>query len=298
MAAAIGRGSLKPVDTDFIDAMRAALSGQDLDPAFKALVLDLPSEDEMASEMHQRDGAANPETIHAAREALLGGLAQALSGDLLDAYQAMTETKPYTPNAADAGRRALKNRALHYLARLPNDRAQKLVATQFEQADNMSDSLPALTALVHTGAPAANAALDAFFQRWRGDSLVIDKWLATQAMAPGTDTLHRINALIRHEAFDWRNPNKFRALIGAFATGNPSRFHAADGSGYAFFADWLLKLDPVNPQTAARLTGAFETWRRYDASRQALIRAQLERIAGTEGLSKDTGEIVGRVLGD
>jgi len=298
MAADIGRGNLKPPPKAFIEAMRATLTHPDLDPAFKALVFDLPSEDELAREMHVRDGAADPETIHAARDVMLGGLAEALSKELLDAYEAMEDRGPYSPDAESAGRRALKNRALAYLARLENAKAKALVAAQFHEADNMSDSLPALAALVHTNAPTAEAALSTFYQRWSGDSLVIDKWLAVQATAPLPITLVRVDALTRHEAFDWRNPNKFRALIGAFATANPSRFHAADGSGYAFFTDWLLKLDPVNPQTAARMAGAFETWRRYDAKRQRLIKAQLERIAGTEGLSKDTREIVGRVLGD
>ncbi len=298
MASDFARGSTKPAPEAFTDAMRSALVDEALDPAFKALVFDLPSEDELAREMHSLTGAADPEAIHAARDALTRQLATALSSELLTVYEAMVSRGPYAPDAEDAGKRALKNRALGYLARLDRPEARELVDAQFRDADNMSDSLPALAALVHTGAPTANASLSAFYDRWSEDSLVIDKWLAVQATAPRLDTLDRIKTLTGHAAFDWRNPNKFRSLIGAFAMGNPSRFHAADGSGYRFFTDWLLKLDPVNPQTAARMTGAFETWRRYDSARRNLLRGELERIVATPELSKDTLEIVGRVLGD
>jgi aminopeptidase N len=171
-----------------------------------------------------------------------------------------------------------------------------LAEAQFRGADNMSEQAPALTALVHNGAPQAETALAAFQSRWREDTQVMDKWLTIQATAPRPDTLARIRALAEAPDFPWRNPNKFRALIGAFAAANPSRFHAADGSGYGFVVDWLIRLDSVNPQTTARLAGSFETWRRYDARRQGLMRAAMERLAAAPGLSKDTADILARLL--
>jgi aminopeptidase N len=204
---------------------------------------------------------------------------------------------PYSPDAAAAGRRALRNRAMALLAARGGAEDFARAAAQFERADNMSEQFPALAALVHADAPQAPAALAALHDRWRDDPGVMDKWLAVQATAPAPDAAARVAALTEHPAFDWLNPNKFRSLIGAFATGNPSRFHAADGSGYALVADWLIRLDARNPQTTARLAGAFETWRLYDEGRQTLIRAQLERIAAAPGLSKDTADIVGRILG-
>jgi aminopeptidase N len=160
----------------------------------------------------------------------------------------------------------------------------------------MSEQLPALAALTHADAPQAAGALAAFLDRWRNDGNVIDKWLMVQATAPLPDAVKRVAALSEQPVFDWLNPNRFRALIGAFASGNPSRFHAADGSGYRFVADWLIRLDARNPQTTARLAGAFETLGLYDPARQALMRQELERIAAAPGLSKDTGDIVGRIL--
>ena len=142
---------------------------------------------------------------------------------------------------------------------------------------------------------AADAALDAFAADWRHDPLVMDKWRMLQATASRPDTLARVKALSEAPDFPWKTPNRFRSLVAAFAQ-NPYAFHQADGSGYRFLADWLIRLDPVNPQTAARVAGAFETWRRYDAKRKKLIRAELSRIAGTEGLSRDMAEIVSRML--
>jgi aminopeptidase N len=160
----------------------------------------------------------------------------------------------------------------------------------------MTEQAPALTLLVHGEAPQAAGALEAFYDRWKGEALVVDKWFAIQATSPAPGALERVRALTGHPAFTWLNPNRFRSLIGAFAMGAPSRFHAADGEAYAFYADWLLKLDARNPQVAARLAGAFETWRRYDDGRRKLILAQLRRILAAEGLSKDMRDIVGRTV--
>ena len=223
-------------------------------------------------------------------------LGNELSTDLTRIYELMTSDRPYSPDAASAGPRALKNRCLALLAATGSEQAFALAEAQFRAAGNMSDALPALTALAHEGAPVADGLLEAFHSRWQHDPLVVDKWLALQASAPLPGTLARVEALTGHPSFDWRNPNKFRALIGVLAGANPVVFHRPDGAGYRFLADWLIRLDALNPQTTARVAGAFETLRRYDPARQTLMRAELERIASVEGLSKNTSEIVERIL--
>ena len=155
--------------------------------------------------------------------------------------------------------------------------------------------MSALALLVAHGQ--AEAALAAFHAAWAHDRLVIDKWFAVQAAGTSPDrAVETVAALTRHPDFDWRNPNRFRSLIGSFAAGNPAGFHRADGEGYRLVVDWLIRLDPVNPQTAARLAAGFGTWQMFDARRRGLMRAELERLAALPGLSRDTGEIVGRLL--
>lgn len=222
-------------------------------------------------------------------------MARDLAPLLSDLRDAQRIDAPYSPDAASAGRRSLANAALALLARSPE--GQEAAARQAEEADNMTDRLAALTVLVHRGAPQAATALETFRARWDHDPLVMDKWRMIQATSPQPDAFARVKALSAAEDFPWRNPNRFRSLIGAFAAGNPARFHARDGAAYRFFADWVIRMDGVNPQTAARTAGAFETWRRYDGERQALIRTELERIAGHDGLSRDTSEMVSRMLG-
>ena len=290
MALPVLMGEAEPLP--FAGALGAALRDERADPAFRALLLALPSEDEIARETHARGGAADPDAIHAAADAAKAALAEALEAELRALYAEMEVPGPYRPDAADAGRRALRNACLALLARRPDGAA--LAAAQ-AGARNMSERLPALTALDHVGAPEAEAALAKFAEDWGHDPLVMDKWLTLQATSPRPDALARVRRLAEEPEFPWRNPNRFRSLIAAFAA-NHVRFHAADASGYRFLADWLIRLDPLNPQTAARVAGAFETWRRYDAGRQAAIRAELARIAGTEGLSRDMGEMVGRML--
>jgi aminopeptidase N len=219
-----------------------------------------------------------------------------LATDLTRIYKAVRSTEPYSPDASSAGQRALKNRCLALLSATGSREAFDLAEAQFRGADNMSDSLPALTVLTHEGAPQAEALLEDFHARWRHDPLVVDKWLALQASAPLPGTLTKVVALTRHPSFDWKNPNKFRSLIGVLAGANPVVFHSPDGAGYRFIADWLIRLDAHNPQTTARVTGVFESFRRYDTDRQALIRTELERMAAVETLSKNTREIVERIL--
>ncbi|MER2507795.1 MAG: aminopeptidase N C-terminal domain-containing protein, partial [Amaricoccus sp.] len=208
-------------------------------------------------------------------------------------YAANAVPGPYTPDAAAAGKRALRARALEFLTALDPDAHE--AAAQFAAADNMTERMTALTLLVGRGR--GEAALAAFHDDWRQDRLVIDKWFAVQAtQTPPALAVETVAALTRHADFDWRNPNRFRALIGGFAMGNLAGFHRADGRGYGLFIDWLIRLDPINPQTTARLAATMGNWTRFDEGRRALIRAELERLAALPGLSRDTGEIVGRLL--
>ncbi|MDT8344969.1 MAG: aminopeptidase N, partial [Thermohalobaculum sp.] len=273
------------------EALGRVLEDEGLDPAFRALALELPGEDEMAGEVVARGGLADPDAIHAALAAMRAHLGGALGGALAWARAAMAVAGPYSPDAAAAGRRALANRALVLMLAAGGAEAHRAAEAQADTADNMTDRIAALAALVHADAPGAAPRLAAFHADWRHDPLVLDKWLAVQASAPVADAAARVAALAGDAGFEWKNPNRFRALIGSFAMGNATGFHAADGSGYRLVADWLLRLDPVNPQTTARVAGCFETWRRYEPGRQALMQAELRRIAAVGTLSRNTREI-------
>ena len=281
----------------WLDGMGAVLADETLDHTFRAMALEVPGVDELSREIAAQDGLADPDAIHAATNSMRRAVGERLGDALARSYRALKDDRPYSPDAASAGRRALKNRCLALLGATRSAEAFALAEAQFRGADNMSDSLPALAVLVHEGAPGAGPLLAAFHDRWKDDPLVIDKWLALQASAPLPGALARIEALTHHPAFDWKNPNKFRSLVGVVAMANPVVFHGKDGAGYRFVADWLIRLDEVNPQTTARVAGAFETMRRYDGGRQALMRGELERMAAVKGLSKNTREIVERILG-
>ncbi|MEL7152988.1 MAG: aminopeptidase N, partial [Pseudomonadota bacterium] len=276
-------------------ALGNTLADASLDPAFKALVLDAPSVDEVSAELSGRGELVDPSAVHSAVTKMRKALGLALVDPLRAAYDAHQVPGPYAPDAEPAGKRALANRCLSLLAG-SSDVGLALAQTQFEQAENMTQSLAALRELVHNDAAGAETALETFHSRWQSDPLVIDKWLMLQASAPTSGALAQVSALTGHASFDWKNPNKFRSLIGVFAMANPVAFHAADGSGYAFVTDWLLKLDGHNPQTTARLAGVFETWKRYTEDRQTLMQAQMARMADHADLSKNTREIVERMM--
>jgi aminopeptidase N len=284
------------VPAAWVEGMGSVLADSSLDPAFRAMVLEVPGVDEISREIAAGGGLADPDAVHAALCEMRQTLGTKLSSRLTEFYELMKSGRPYSPDAASAGRRALKNRCLGLLAATGSAQAFALAEGQFRAADNMSDALTALTALVHEGAPVADTLLTDFHSRWQHDPLVIDKWLALQASAPLPGTLARVEALTGHPSFDWKNPNKFRSLIGVLAAANPVVFHRPDGAGYRFLADWLIRLDAVNPQTTARVAGAFETFRRYDPARQALMRGELERMAAVRSLSKNSREMVERML--
>jgi aminopeptidase N len=275
----------------FVAAFANVLRDGPDDPAFAAEALGLPSETYLAEQMEVVD----PDAIHAVRVHVRRELARALRAELLRKYESMAVPGPYSPDAKSAGKRALRNLALGYLMELEEPDIRALCARQFDAADNMTDRMAALATLANSQAPERDPALERFYADWKHEALVVDKWLAVQATSRLPDTLERVKRLTKHEAFDVRNPNKVYALIRSFAA-NHVRFHAADGAGYAFAADWVLKLDPLNPQIAARIARAFDRWRKFDAGRQAHARAALERIRDAQGLSKDVAEVVTKAL--
>ncbi|VTZ22495.1 Aminopeptidase N [Methylocella tundrae] len=280
-------------DQGFIDALGVVLN-KSSDPAYTAQMITLPSEADIARDMGED---VDPDAIHAARDALRQAIGKSLAAGLLSAYARHAENGPYSPDAEAAGRRALRNAALDlYCAGEPVEGA-RLAARQFEAADTMTNEIAALGALAQRAGSLREGALDTFYRRHAAEALVIDKWFALQAMIPETDTLERIQKLMRHAAFSLQNPNRVRSLIGAFATGNQTRFNAPDGSGYDFVAGVVLDLDQKNPQVAARLLAAFKSWRSLEAKRRGLAEAALRRIAAEGALSADVKDIVERSLG-
>ncbi|MEM9798290.1 MAG: aminopeptidase N [Pseudomonadota bacterium] len=278
-------------DAAWLDAVRAVALDTSADPAFRALALALPSEDDLAGSLHDAGVVPDPDVIHDARRAAGRAVATRLADDLEAARAACATPGPYDPRAEDAGQRALSAVLLRLMTHLDDGAAAQAA---FDAADNMTDRMAAFTCLLEAGDPEIAGRFEA---DWRHDRLVMDKWFMAQIAHEAPErAVETAENLTRHPDFDPANPNRFRAVIGGLAGGNPAGFHRADGAGYAFLADWLIRLDASNPQTAARMSTAFETWRRYDADRQALMRAALERMADG-AVSRDLGEMVGRMLG-
>ncbi|NKB54955.1 MAG: aminopeptidase N [Alphaproteobacteria bacterium] len=293
MVAAIQSGEIPETDESFIAAMRNILTGDAADKALLAQMLTLPGEEYLGNQMREVDVDA----VHAARETLRRSIATHLREPLTALYHGNAGNLPYSPDAAEAGRRRLRNTALGYLAALEEPEMTALCAVQYANADNMTDRIAALDILADLDSPERTAALADFYQTWKDDPIVTDKWLSIQAMSARPQTLDDVMHLLDHGAFSIRNPNRVRALIGAFCNSNQFRFHATDGSGYAFLADQILRLDPLNPQVAARLLAPLGPWRRFDAARQKLMKAQLQRILDIGNrLSMDVYEIASKSL--
>ncbi len=276
-------------DSLVAEALRTLLRDDALDPAFRDLVLTLPSEGVLAEQVEVID----PQAIHRARRALRRQLARALRDDLLAAYHAHHVGGDYRPDPDHAGRRALRNTALGYLAELGDDGAQRLMHDQLAQATNMTDRIAALACLVHNEAPGTAEALQRFYDDFEDEALVIDKWFSLQAAAPAT-TVARVRELMQHPAFTLKNPNRARSLLFAFCNSNPAQFHAPDGSGHAFWAEQVIALDAINPQVAARLARALDRWRKYTPALQAGMQAALDKVAAVKTLSNDVAEVIGK----
>jgi aminopeptidase N len=283
----------------WIDAFRALLVDERLDPAFRAEALTLPSEGYLLERMSPADPIAlRAAIIHLTRE---------LGSTLAEICHGLTHilwvTGPYRYHPLDAGRRALANLALRYLVAGGDVRGVPLALARFAAADNMTEYMGALGALTaSTDQAARNAALATFRNRFDGQILTLDKWFAIQAGAwrwskRARPTLDRVRELMQDSAFSLSNPNKIYALLGTFFRGNPGEFHAEDGSGHAFWADQVCALDARNPQIAARLARALENWRHYTPDLQASIHVQLERVKAQPGLSNGVAEVIDKALG-
>jgi len=286
--AAHGGNNLK-LDQTFINALRTVLTDETLDPAFRELALILPSETIIAEQMDVVD----PQAIHTARQFMRRTIGAALKSELLAQYHANQTPGDYSPDALSAGKRALKNLCLSYLLVAPSEEQLKLAQQQFDHATNMTDRAAALVALIHSGTEAGNY-LSAFYKDFDNEALVIDKWFAMQASAPTTNVA-AVRQLMQHPAFTLKTPNRARALIFNFTNANPSQFHAADGSAYEFWAEYVIKLDAINPQVAARLARAMDRWRRYAPALQAKMKQALEKVAAQK-LSNDVSEVITKAL--
>jgi len=280
------------VNPIMINAFKQVLEQPWDDLSYFSLLLNLPSETYLAEQMQVVD----VEAIHAAREFVTLALAEQLQTQLLALYLNNHRDESGKFDAGAIGRRRIKNTCLSYLSKLENKDIHHLSQQQFNTAKNMTDQMAALTVIVNNPHPAKQQCLDSFYHQWQSEALVIDKWFALQASSSMPDTFATVQALMQHPAFDLKNPNRVRSLIGAFSQSNPLHFHAANGQGYQFLADRIIALNTLNPQVASRMVGALTAWRRYDEGRQALMKAQLERIITTEAISKDVYEVASKSL--
>jgi aminopeptidase N len=274
-------------------ALAGALVGEDLEPAYRAELLKLPTQSDIARIIGTN---VDPALIHRAHRQLTKLIGKALGPLLEDLYRQMADRGPYSPDAQSAGRRALRNAALTLLTARGTPADVARLAKHYAGASNMTDRAHALFLLAARGGDEAKTALADFYATWKADHVVIDTWFAAQAQSPLASTLSRIKALTAHPLFALTAPNKVRALVGTFASTNPLQFNRPDGAGYAFLADQVLALDRLNPQIAARMLGALRSWRSLESGRRAKARKALQRIARAKPLSADVQEIASRVL--
>ena len=269
--------ALGALDSSIAAALREVLAGPDLDPAVAALTLRLPALAELIESAP--GGGADPVAMHTARRHVATEVARQLRDTFVEIYRSnCRDGAEYVPSTAEKARRALKNSALGYLALLSEDAEVKdIVAEAYSGANNMTDQIAALAAIALHDTPERAKALGAFFQQWEAEPLVLLKWLTLQAESNIQGNTSAVRALLQHPAFDMRNPNKVYSLVGGFSR-SAVNFHAADGSGYALFGDIILELDKINPQVAARMVTVFTRFKKYDAARQGLMKAQLQRI--------------------
>ena len=278
--------------TDYITAIGDVLARAGDDPAFAAQMLMPPTESELAAKKTPVD----PVAINTARLALVRAIALAHRERLARLYEQMRDAGDFSPHAKSAGQRALRNACLRYLTAADDEAAAGLADAHYRTASNMTDMIAGLAALTRMESPLRDVAFTHFHDRFRRDPLVLDKWMGLQAGSPLPDTVNAVRALMKHPAFDIKNPNRVRALVGAFSA-NHLRFHASDGSGYRLVGEVIRTLDGMNPQVAARMAGAFESWRRYDLARQQMMRAELAAIRDLAGISPNLFEVAGKMIG-
>ena len=293
--AALRAGQAPRRDPGLLAALDAIVADARLEPAFVAQALTPPGETDIAREIGRN---IDPDAIFSARSNLRSVIGTHLAKALAERYQRLAATGHYRPDAEGAGRRALRNVCLDLLVAADQGDAVALAVRQYDAADNMTDRLAALATLSQRDVPERARVLDDFYSRYNEDPLIVDKWLSLQAAIPEAATLDRVKTLTSHAAFSFANPNRVRALIGAFAMANQTQFNRADGAGYGFLADTVLALDARNPQVAARLLAALKSWRVLEPTRRALAQAALRRVAASPSLSRDVSDITTRALGD
>ncbi|QCF25418.1 aminopeptidase N [Hydrocarboniclastica marina] len=290
---ALAEGREAEVDARLVSACSALLKNDALDPALVAKMLSLPS----LAYLIELTPSADVLKLHQAREQVLTSLARSLRDDLHEVYQRHPAPAAYRYTSEDMAARALRNMALAWLLSINDEQALKLARSQYGQANNMTDRLGALRAVVNSDfAEARQTLLDDFYQQWQADPQVVELWFAVQAASPQAGTLPHIKALMEHAAFDWKNPNKVRSVIGAFAGQNLVNFHAPDGSGYSFLAEQVIRLDPSNPQIAARLVSPLTRWKKFKPETADAMQRALREVMGQPKLSRDTYEIVSKGL--
>jgi aminopeptidase N len=292
VAAAWRSGSTLVLDPALVAMGEALLDDDSTDPALRAAALAVP---DLAFLVEQQP-AIDLDALIVARNFVERSLASALRERLVATCAATRIDEPYAPLPAQVAKRSLRRLCLRLIGSIGDADARAMLAGEFRSATNMTDTVAALVALNDSDAPERDVAFDAFAERWSGEPLVLDKWFSLEATTQRADALERVRARMRHPAFDARNPNRVRSLIGAFAAANWRHFHATTGDGYRFVADEVLSLDRSNPMVASRIVSAFNRWRRFDPVRSALQRAELERIADAGGVSNDVREIVGKAL--
>ena len=283
----------KPLSLDevFVQVLRTILNDQTLDPSFREVALILPSELMLAEQCVVID----PQAIHVARQFVRKTLAEKLKADLITAYQTNQTPGKYSTDAMAAGKRGLKNLCLSYLLGSEDASTLQLAHKQIEAANNMTDRVAALMGLMNTSGNNATTVLNRFYQDFKNEALVIDKWFSLQAVAETTD-VKTVRKLMTHPAFTLKNPNRARSLIFSFCNGNPAQFHALDGSGYAYWAEQVIAINKLNPQVAARLVRTLDHWKKYQPALKKQMQAALEKVAREKGLSKDVQELVAKAL--
>ncbi|MFN3868841.1 MAG: aminopeptidase N [Hyphomicrobiaceae bacterium] len=293
IVASLAAGKRTARGAAYAKALRASLLDTSLEPAFRAEMLKLPTQSDIARVI-SRD--VDPELIFKAHRQLSRVIAETLAAELTGLYREMTDKGPFSPDAASAGRRALRNAALTILTARGEAKDIALASKHLETATNMTDEAHALVLLAGVEGPARDRAVRCFYDRWKHDHLVIDTWFAAQAMSPRNDTIETVRALTAHPQFSLTTPNKVRALIANFATQNPRQFNRSDGTGYTFVAEQVLAIDKFNPQVAARLLNCFRSWRSLEVGRRKMARKALSKVAGAKELSRDVYEIVSKTL--
>ncbi|HAS6798032.1 aminopeptidase N [Vibrio parahaemolyticus] len=282
-------GSEVQLSEDLIDAFRGVLLDENLEPAFIAQVFSLPSINEITGWYKQIDVDA----VDTVLNSITVSLSAALEDELSATYHTLKQAE-YTIDHAAIGKRALRNQCLQFLAH--TDKGNTLVKAQYEVANNMTDTIAAMSAANSAQLECREALMADYSDKWKHDGLVMDKWFALQGTNPAEDALEKVKATMNHEAFSLKNPNRTRSLIGSFLAANPVRFHDKSGSGYQFAGEILRQLNDSNPQVASRMIDPLLKFRKYDEARQAMIRAELEKLKAMDNLAKDLFEKVTKAL--